>query len=307
MYDLCCIGHITLDKVVTPQSTVHMPGGTAFYFSNAMRKMGLDYLLVTAVAPGEMSFISDLRAAGVAVEALPSTRTVYFENIYTDDQDHRTQRVLQTADAFTPGQLAPIDARIFHLGPLLSDEIPLALLKVLSEKGMVSLDVQGYLRMVRDKNVHAVDWPDKKEALPYVDILKASISEMEVLTEQTDIRKGAAMLAGWGASEVIITMGSKGSLVFKDQTFYTIPAYSPGTAVVDATGCGDTYMAGYLYQRLNGMGPQDSGEFAAAMATLKIQGSGPFRGTVDEVQALLDSHKPPFQAEVSSFAKKIAE
>ena len=30
MHDLCCIGHITLDKIVTPKNTVHMAGGTAF-------------------------------------------------------------------------------------------------------------------------------------------------------------------------------------------------------------------------------------------------------------------------------------
>lgn len=27
---LCCIGHITLDKVVTPQTTVYMPGERLF-------------------------------------------------------------------------------------------------------------------------------------------------------------------------------------------------------------------------------------------------------------------------------------
>ena len=47
---LCCIGHITLDKVVTPQSTVYMPGGTAYYCSYAMRHLNnTDYRLVTAV------------------------------------------------------------------------------------------------------------------------------------------------------------------------------------------------------------------------------------------------------------------
>ena len=24
-YDICCVGHITLDKIVTPKHTVHMP------------------------------------------------------------------------------------------------------------------------------------------------------------------------------------------------------------------------------------------------------------------------------------------
>ena len=44
-HQLCCIGHITLDKVVTPQSTVYMPGGTAFYCSHAIRHFNdIDYL-----------------------------------------------------------------------------------------------------------------------------------------------------------------------------------------------------------------------------------------------------------------------
>ena len=48
-HQLCCIGHITLDKVVTPQSTVYMPGGTAFYCSHAIRHFNdIDYALVTA-------------------------------------------------------------------------------------------------------------------------------------------------------------------------------------------------------------------------------------------------------------------
>jgi sugar/nucleoside kinase (ribokinase family) len=53
--------------------------------------------------------------------------------------------------------------------------------------------------------------------------------------------------------------------------------------VVNATGCGDTYMTGYLYHRAKGAGIEDAGHFAAAMATLKIQGLGPFEGTKDDI------------------------
>jgi sugar/nucleoside kinase (ribokinase family) len=50
-------------------------------------------------------------------------------------------------------------------------------------------------------------------------------------------------------------------------------------------------MAGYLYQRSKGAPVQDAGEFAAAMATLKIEGSGPFTGTKEDVLDLLASRK----------------
>jgi len=282
MYDICCIGHITLDKVVTPQAVKHMAGGTSFYFSSAIRNMDVSYTLVTSLAENEMPTVEALRAKGTEVHASTCAHTVYFENIYSGNQDHRTQRVLQKADPFTVEQLKGIDAQIFHLGPLLADDIPVSLIKELSSRGKVSLDAQGYLRKVEDKNVIPVDWPAKKEALQYIDILKVNEHELEALTGLTDIKKGALVLADWGVKEVVITLGSMGSVIYADGLFYNVPAYIP-TAVVDATGCGDTYMAGYLYQRTKGASFQEAGEFAAAMASFKIESSGPFTGTKEDV------------------------
>lgn len=290
MYDICCIGHITLDKVVTPEAEVFMAGGTSFYFSNAVRNMPVNYGLITALAGSEQRFADDLVAKGVDVRVFPSAHTVYFENIYSHNRDERTQRVLQTADSFTPGQLAEIDAAIYHLGPLLADDIPANVVKLLASKGEVSLDVQGYLRKVANKKVFHVDWVDKMEVLPYVHYLKANDEEAAVITGETDIRKAAKILSGWGVKEVIITLGSKGSLIYTGGLFYVIQAYKP-TATLDATGCGDTYMAGYLYRRVTGGTPQEAGEFGAAMASLKIAGHGPFTGTDEDVTEFMETYQ----------------
>jgi sugar/nucleoside kinase (ribokinase family) len=287
MYDICCVGHITLDKVITAKAVVRMAGGTSFYFSNAVCNLGLRYILITSLAEQEMDFVSGLRDKGIEVNIRPSRHTVYFENNYTEDQDHRTQRVLQKADAFTAEQLLHINARIFHLGPLLADDIPVEIIKTLSEKGKVSLDVQGYLRRVENEKVHSIDWPDKKKALKYIDILKANESEMEVLTGCAGAEQAAVILFEWGVKEIVITLGSRGSLIYDGVDFYNIPAFKPAADVVDATGCGDTYMAGYLYQRIKGARFQQAGDFAAAMATLKIESSGPFTGTEKDVLDLL--------------------
>ncbi|MDB5155188.1 MAG: ribokinase, partial [Mucilaginibacter sp.] len=79
---------------------------------------------------------------------------------------------------------------------------------------------------------------------------------------------------------------SMGSVIYNDGIFYQIPAYKP-QIVMDATGCGDTYMAGYLYQRVKGKGIQEAGQFAAAIASLKMESPGPFTGTEEEVLKLL--------------------
>lgn len=110
---------------------------------------------------------------------------------------------------------------------------------------------------------------------------------MEVLTGRQDAHEGARYLADLGVPEVIITLGSEGSLIFTQNTFYRIPAFTP-KAVVDATGCGDTYMAGYLSKRVKGASVEEAGEFGAAMATLKIGSFGPFSGPPALVTELLE-------------------
>jgi sugar/nucleoside kinase (ribokinase family) len=286
MYDICTIGHITNDKVVTPNSVKYMYGGTAFYFSKALQYFDTNCMLVTAVGPSEKNIIEKLQSEGLSITALNSRHTVFFENIYPLNQDSREQNVLKTADPFNIETMPGIDASIYHLGPLLADDIPVDLVKMLASKGIVSLDVQGYLRTVRNNKVIFGDWQQKKEALPYVSILKANDFEMELLTGTGNIKDSAMILAAYGIKEVIITLGSKGSVIYSGNEFYNIPAFEP-TSVVDATGCGDTYMAGYLYQKIKGASIDVAGTFGAAMATLKIQASGPFSGTTDQVNALL--------------------
>lgn len=289
MHDLCCVGHITLDKVVTPKNTVHMPGGTSFYFSHAIRNLkDINYTLVTAIAESEMAVANDLQSKGIDVKVMPSKHSVYFENIYGENQDNRTQRVLAKADPFTVDYLEDIDARIYHLGSLLADDFSLDVIRFLSQKGLVSVDSQGYLREVREQNVYAVDWTEKNEALKYIHFLKANEHEMEVLTGYDDVAMAAKQLYDWGVKEVLITLGSMGSVIYDGTTFHKIPAYKP-KEVVDATGCGDTYMTGYLYKRAKGAGIEESGRFAAAMSTLKIECLGPFKGTREDIEHCLET------------------
>lgn len=290
-----CIGHITLDKIQTPRQTVFQPGGTAFYFGHAMAALGADdFRLITSVAPSEMTSVEALRKGGTDVSVIPGKSTVYFENIYGEDSNNRIQHVLAKAEPFTLESLLPLTAGalkegekcIFHLGTLLADDFDHGVIKALSERGVVSVDAQGYLREVRGTDVVAVDWKEKEEALRYIDILKANEHEMEVLTGSSDPEEASRILAEMGVKEVVITLGSEGAVIRCGDKVVRIPAYTPRD-VVDATGCGDTFMAGYLYKRSRGADIQESGCFAAAMCTLKLEHSGPFNGTPSDISAIL--------------------
>ena len=288
--DICCIGHITLDKVITPRFTAHMPGGTAYYFAKSLRNLDHSgFKLVTSLGESEMNVVNDLIHDGFDVEILPSRRSVYFENKYGEDMNDRSQRVLAQADPFTTIKLASINSRIFHLGTLLADDFNIDVIKFLSKKGIVSVDVQGYLRKVENEHVVAVDYDLKKEAMPYISILKANEMEMEVLTGTTDPYKASEILADWGCKEVLLTLGDKGSLIYAGGQFFEIPAL-PAHQLIDATGCGDTYMAGYLYRRSKGASYTEAGLFAAAMCSLKLGVKGPFSATEEDIYSYINRY-----------------
>ena len=91
--------------------------------------------------------------------------------------------------------------------------------------------------------------------------------------------------------EVLLTLGSYGSLIYADGEFHEIPAFEPAE-VVDATGCGDTYMTGFLYMRNKGASYDEAGRFAAAMCTIKLGASGPFSADESKVFEIVNAVCP---------------
>ncbi len=291
MKKVCCVGHITHDKIITPQHTDHLNGGTAYYFAHGMARLPQPrFSLVTAVGADNHAAVKQLRNMGVDVKLIPGSGTVYFENTYGENSDHRTQRVLSKADPFRIEHLTDVHADIFHLGSLLADDFAPDLIRYLSTKGLVSLDVQGFLRRVVNTNVLACDWEEKEACLKYVDILKVNEHEMHVLTGETEVLAAARRLEGWGVREVVITEGSLGSFIYAEGKLVEIRAYPP-RQLADATGCGDTYMTGYLYKRAQGAGYREAGCYAAAMSTLKLEHFGPFSGTEADILRRIDDRE----------------
>lgn len=298
MIDICCIGHITHDHIITPNENVHQPGGATYYFSHAinnMEKSTLSYRLITSVAEPDFHVIDELKAAGIDVVNIPSKNTVFFENKYGEDLNERAQRVMAKADPFTLDKVKDVEARYIVLGSLLADDFPLEVMAELSRRGILVVDAQGFLREVRGEKVYACDWQNKKEALQYVDILKVNEHEIQTITGRDfkdslslhDMMKdGCMMLADLGVKEILLTLGGDGSLVYADGHFHKIPPYQP-RCIVDTTGCGDTYVMGYVYKRAQGVDPFAAGCFAGAVSTLKLEHLGPFYDTEKDALALL--------------------
>ena len=245
----------------------------------ALNMLGLDVAVITKVSKDQRSsLVGELERAGVNVRCHDSHQTTVFENIYSKrDRDSRVQKVKSVASPFSSEDIVETSASIFHIGPLTNEDVPAALLRETALKDCtVSLDVQGFLRKTTRGKVIAVDWQDKARGLAYVDILKADQKEARILTGENHPERAALKLSEFGPQEVIITLGSRGSCILAHGEFYQIPA-SPVREVVDATGCGDTYMAGYLYKRLESHDFFKAGTLAAHLAALKLEAFGALR------------------------------
>jgi ribokinase/sulfofructose kinase len=84
-------------------------------------------------------------------------------------------------------------------------------------------------------------------------------------------------VVGWfrerGAERVALTRGAEGAVLFTPETVVEVPAYD--VDVVDATGAGDSFVAGLIDGWLiDGSDPAEAGRHAAAVAALNCTGDG---------------------------------
>ncbi|MBA7688059.1 Ribokinase [subsurface metagenome] len=293
MFDVCVIGHITRDIIRIGNIEKEMPGGAAYYFPMALKNLGSNASLITKAAEKDKYLLNDLIRNDIGIFYRESQETTVFENIYFDNLDDRIQNVKSVAQPFRTEDIPNISTQIFHFGPLTKDDVPLKILQLLSRKAKkrkarISLDTQGFVRRICEGKVTSVDWKEKKKGLACVNILKTDETEAKILSGEESTNEAAARLSSYGIDEIIVTQGTQGSLIYSKGEFYSIPAF-PARKIADATGCGDTYLAAYIHKRLKSSDIYESGRFAAATATLKLEESGPFRGTEAEVKSFLET------------------
>ncbi len=277
-FDICVIGHLTKDIIrIDGEVVQELVGGTAYYTSLALHTLGLNVAVITKTAPEDRDrLLADLETRNIPVFWQPSEKTSIFEEIYpTKNLDLRIEKVWAVASPFSRSDLGEFRANTIHLGPLTNGDMDLDFLAVVANNGeIISLDVQGLTRKIMpDGDVEEVAWQERKRGLSYIDILKADEKEAVILTKTNNLTSASQILGDMGVKEIIITSGSQGSQIYSQGKLVKIPPLMP-RKIVDATGCGDTYIAGYLYQRFRNESIEKAGQFAAMVASRKIENFG---------------------------------
>jgi len=225
-----------------------------------------------------------LEAIGVTAFARATPQSTCLRLFYpTDNLDQRTIELTSSAGPFTVNEIADLEARAYAVGASVRGEVPTEVVQALAAKGgILAVDVQGFLRIVRNGTLISDGWPGKENILRHVTVLKTDAVEAELITGEPDRHAAAKKLATFGPKEVLLTHGG-GVLVYHDGVFHEAP-WAP-EAVRGRSGRGDTCTSSYLSRRLTAP-PEDAVVWAAAATSLKLEAEGPFRRDLKDVEAL---------------------
>ena len=291
-YDTLIIGHICKDKNTDHLgNTVYAAGGAVLFSSASAHALGHRAAVFTRVSQADKDLLQSFLLPEADIFCRFGQTTTLMENTYfTPDKEKRRSVCAAQGDPIGPDDLpGDVTADIYHLAGLVVGDYAPDMIPTLSKKGKVAVDVQGYLRNVdraKGGEIYFADWAQKKELLPHIAYLKTDAAEAEILTGTDDRRKAAAMLADWGAKEVVITHNSE-VLVYADGQIFTCPIKARSLA--GRTGRGDTTFAAYICERKNAS-PDEALLTATATVSLKMETPGPFRGTRADVEAYIRNY-----------------
>lgn len=107
-----------------------------------------------------------------------------------------------------------------------------------------------------------------KYAMKNSEVIIMNGKEACLITGKKDIESAIKEIKKYGAETVIVTLDINGSLVAENGDIFHIPSYK--VKVVDTTGGGDSYTAGFVHAKSRGYSTKDAVRFAAAVAALNI-------------------------------------
>jgi sugar/nucleoside kinase (ribokinase family) len=257
------VGSLSLDSVDGGAPRI---GGCPFYAARALRTLGVPAVIVAkCAAPDRHLLLPPLIRLGVPIVWQDSSVSAAFSFRY--ENERRSMTIEAIADPWTPDEAVFTlgDVRWVHVAPLTRADFPAETLAALARGRRISLDGQGLARLPQVGPLK-LDRDYDPSVLRSVSILKLSEDEAELLVDGYDERA----LAQLGVKEVVVTLGSRGCIVFADGVAELVRAHA--VPARDPTGAGDVFATAYLAARSGGAAPTAAARRAAALVTDVLSG-----------------------------------
>jgi len=283
-YDIVFIGHITIDEIDAVEGSAHaVTGGAPFYGAFAAAWSNKKIAVITRMTEDDRHRLEPLQAAGIDVYLQPAHETTHMRVVHPSANiDERQMYQTKNAGFFTMKEMPPIEPCLIEVGALTNQEFTLEFVRELRKSGFrVALDMQSFVRQV-DTETGAIqfrDVPVKREIVKITDLVKLDVVEAGILTGTDDLEEASKIVEDWGSHEIVITRSDVVLARYEGKTCFE--RYSNRTSQ-GRTGRGDTTFGAYLARRLD-HSVEESLKFAAALASIKMETPGPFRGTLEDV------------------------
>lgn len=252
--DVVLAGHILNEKVVFPDRVLYpVLGSPVAYCSVCLARLGADVGIVTKIGddfPQQLLSVfreTGVDTAGVRVEGV-STRN---ELIYQAD-GRKILRFLARAPSIGYPDFPDryLRAKIIYVCPM-DHEVSLDAIRQLSRLGRTMVvDLGGFGGATSADHPPAKDGAELRDLCPYFDVVKGSIEDLGHIlgASPTDEEAVAERLLGFGSRVAVITLGARGAYVRTGERGTHYPPYLGQQAdVVDQTGAGDCFSAGFLF------------------------------------------------------------
>jgi len=285
-YDVIYAGNYTKDTLITPDGTNVVDGGGMNYAANVGARLGVKAAVITRLAKEDQHVVEAIQAAGIDCFPYYSEySTVMTLEYKTRNVDQRNLYIDSTAGTIKPEFLDDFEAKAIAVSPSLRGEVEPEFFSTLRQttNSLLAVDVQGFVRVLKEGTLVYEDWPEMPDVLKNLDILKSDAVEAAYLTGEKDIEKAAKIYADMGVKEIVLTH-SDGVLIYADGKCHHFQFHAASMA--GRSGRGDTCMGSYVAKRIS-MSPRDAGKWAAAATSMKVERVGVFNRPISEVEAFI--------------------
>ncbi len=272
---ICCARIPAAGETIDGDSFITNPGGKGANQAVAASRMGAPVTMVAAV--GDDTFgsvlLGCLDGAGIDVSAVRTvtevpTGTATIIRVDGDNRiilDHGANYCLSSADVCDAvdrfGEPGDVFLTQFECEP----DATAAALAHAHDRGLFTMVNPAPARPIPDDFWRSVDYLCMNE------------TECESITGDfpfgpEDASMAARKIAGKGVSQVVVTLGSKGSYGYDRGEECFVPARC--VDAVDTTAAGDTFIGAMVSGHLMGMGFRESMELATCASALTVQRVG---------------------------------
>ena len=317
-YDVACVGILVADNFVTSitrlphagelmivEDIVRETGGCAANTGVGLSRLGYRVALIGKIGADSFgdAIIQDMRSKGLDPVGVKRSQTVPTSKTVILSVAGEDRRFLHTFGANADLSLNDVDlslidqAKVLYVGgylllPKFSQEDLLVLLRRAKEGGVmtvvdVAVPTTGGEEYALERSM--------QEVLPYIDAFLPNDDEARNITGYENPEDQARAFIEAGCGTVVITMGEKGALLMNERVTLFAPRFD--VKVIDPSGAGDAFDAGFIVGMVNGWDEERTLEFAAAIgasACTKL-GCTPGVFTTAEAERFLAIHHLPIE------------